>query len=270
MNKPLQNVTPRTIGIFDSGIGGISILRAIRNLLPNDDLIYVADSLYLPYGTKTPSWIKQRSIAICKFLERENSNAIVVACNTATGAAISSLRESFNLPIIGIEPALKPAAESTKTGAVGILATAGTLASDKYDQLKTKFARDLVIINQPCHGMVELIETGNWNSAELKTLASQFLEPMMQASVDKIVLGCTHYPFIRDAIQEIVGNGVELIDPSIPVASELKRRLEIENIINNKLSPGEMRFYVTGERDRFKVIVDKFLNVDAKVNSIEI
>ena len=269
MNKPLQNVTPRTIGIFDSGIGGISILRAIRNLLPNDDLIYVADSLYLPYGTKTPSWIKQRSITICKFLEKENSNAIVVACNTATGAAISSLRESFNLPIIGIEPALKPAAENTKTGAVGILATAGTLASEKFDQLKTKFAKDLVIIKQPCHGLVELIENGNWNNTELKTLVNQFLEPMMQASVDKIVLGCTHYPFIKNTIQEIVGPDIELIDPSIPVASELKRRLGMDET-NRQTSAGEMFFYVTGERNRFKVIVDKFLNIDANVNTIEI
>jgi len=269
VNKPLQNVTPRTIGIFDSGIGGISILRAIRNLLPNDDLIYVADSLYLPYGTKTPNWIKQRSIAICKFLERENSNAIVVACNTATGAAISSLRESFTLPIIGIEPALKPAAESTKTGAVGILATAGTLTSEKFDQLKTKFAKDLVIIKQPCHGLVELIENGNWDSTELKTLVNQFLEPMMQASVDKIVLGCTHYPFIKNTIQEIVGPDIELIDPSIPVASELKRRLGMDET-NRQTSAGEMFFYVTGERNRFKVIVDKFLNIDANVNTIEI
>ncbi|UVE16987.1 glutamate racemase [Pseudomonas sp. LS44] len=214
------------IGVFDSGVGGLSVLGEIRRLLPNESLLYVADSAHVPYGEKTPAFIRERSTAIAEFLLGQGAKALVLACNTATAAAVAELRERYpQLPIIGMEPAVKPAAAATRSGVVGVLATTGTLKSAKFAALLDRFASDVRVITQPCPGLVERIEAGELNGAATRELLRGWVEPLLAEGCDTLILGCTHYPFIKPLLRELVPESVSLIDTGAAVARHLQRVL---------------------------------------------
>ncbi|MDR2195638.1 MAG: glutamate racemase [Gallionellaceae bacterium] len=237
-----------TIGIFDSGVGGLSVLRHIRAALPNANLIYVADSAHAPYGDKSPAFIEQRARALTRFLIEQGAQAIVIACNTATAAAAATLRREFALPIVGMEPAVKPAVAATKSGVVGVLATVGTLESARFAALLERYAGNVEIVTQGCPGLVEQVERGDLNGAETRALLERYLAPLLARGADTIILGCTHYPFLAPLIGEIAGRDVTLVETGAAVARELKRRVETELPVCH--STGEQkqeRFYTSSD-----------------------
>lgn len=214
------------VGVFDSGVGGLSVLRDIRALLPAESLLYVADSGHVPYGEKSPEFIRQRCRHLAEFLVGQGAKALVLACNTATVAGVGELRELYpQLPIVGMEPAVKPAAAATRSGVVGVLATTGTLKSAKFAALLDRFASDVRVITQPCPGLVERIEAGDLAGAQTRALLRGWVEPLLAEGCDTLILGCTHYPFIRPLLTELVPASVSLIDTGAAVARQLQRLL---------------------------------------------
>ena len=238
MNDSNNSFDARPIAVFDSGVGGISVLKHIHHLLPNEHLIYVADSLNAPYGNKSTSEIKTRCFTIADFLIEKNVKALVVACNTATAAAIDSMRAQYSLPIIGMEPAVKPAAEASKTGVIGVLATTGTLKSVQFSALLESYGRNVEVVTQACIGLVECIERGELNDESTRVLLQQYCQPLLDEGADTIVLGCTHYPLLKPLIQELVGENVVLIDTGAAVANQLKSRLLEQQLLaaDNQIS----------------------------------
>lgn len=222
------------IGIFDSGVGGLTIWKEITKLLPNENTIYLADSNNAPYGQKSKQKIIELSVKNTELLLKKGCKLIVVACNTATTNAISYLRENYPIPFIGIEPAIKPAALQTKTNAIGILATKGTLSSELFNQTASKFASNINVIEQVGEGLVPLIEEGKIETLEMRSLLEKYLNPMLQANIDYLVLGCSHYPHLIPEIQKIVGNSVKIIDSGEAVAKQTKAILEKGNILNTE------------------------------------
>ena len=231
------------IGVFDSGVGGISVLKHIHTLLPNEDLIYVADSKFAPYGNKTPEFILERALWIADFLIAKGAKSLVVACNTATAAAVDLLRQTYHLPIIGMEPAVKPAAAASKTGVIGVLATSGTLKSAQFAALLEHYGQQVEVVTQACHGLVECVERGELDSTATQDLLASYVQPLIAAGADTIVLGCTHYPFVRPLIENLVGDDVVLIDTGAAVAKELKRRLEDARLLNAETQIGQVGFW---------------------------
>jgi glutamate racemase len=214
------------IGVFDSGVGGLSILDEALRQLPQHNYIYLADSANAPYGEKSSDWIAQRSLSLCTYLANAGCDAIVVACNTATAQAIAQIRASLDVPVIGVEPGIKPASMQTQNGIVGVLATEATLKSDKFNALLATLPSDCRFIKQAGAGLVPLIEAGKADSEETLDLLASHLEPIQDAGADTIVLGCTHYPFLRKAIRKLLGDRITLIDTSEAVVKQLKRQLE--------------------------------------------
>ncbi len=238
--------TQAPIGIFDSGVGGLSVLREIRALLPAENLIYVADQARVPYGPRPVTEIRAFSRAITQFLLAQQAKLIVVACNTASAAALAWLRETFPQTLfVGMEPAIKPAAASTKNGRVGVLATTGTIKSERYAALRSRFARDVTVYENPCAGLVDLIESGELASPRLETILRDCLDPMLAAGVDTIVLGCTHYPFVLPAIERIAGAAVTIIDPAPAVARQTRRLLQIHHYLAPAGGNGRLRLLTT-------------------------
>ncbi|MDO8312576.1 MAG: glutamate racemase [Sideroxyarcus sp.] len=216
------------IGVFDSGVGGLSVLHHIRRTLPRERLIYIADSAHVPYGDKSASYIEQRSLILTRFLVSQGADAIVIACNTATAAAVASLRSQFSIPIVGMEPAVKPAVAASKSGVVGVLATVGTLESARFAALLEKYAGDVEILTQGCPGLVEQVELGELNSAKTRDLVERYTAPLLARGADTLILGCTHYPFLAPLIREVVGANITLVDTGAAVARQLQRRMQTE------------------------------------------
>ncbi len=220
------------IGVFDSGVGGLSVLREIRALLPNESLLYVADSGHVPYGDKSPEFIRERCRLLAEFLLSQGAKALVLACNTATVAGVAELRERYpQLPIIGMEPAVKPAAAATKTGVVGVLATTGTLKSAKFAALLDRFACDVRVVTQPCPGLVERIEAGELESAATRALLQGFVAPLLAEGCDTLILGCTHYPFIKPLLRSLVPKSISIIDTGAAVARHVQRMLSVQDAL---------------------------------------
>ena len=255
----------RPIGIFDSGVGGISVLKHIHALLPHEDLIYLADSKYAPYGSKTPEEITTRCMILCDDLLQKNVKAIVVACNTATAAAIDTLRDTFDIPIIGMEPAVKPAAEASKNGIIGVLATVGTLKSAQFAGLLEAYGRDVKVVTQACVGLVECIERGELESAETKALIRQYTSPLLAEGADTIVLGCTHYPFVKHVIQEVVGDKITLIDTGAAVAKQLKRQLEEKDLLSNSKEKAEVYLWTNSTATNAVQVIEQLWAEKAEV-----
>jgi glutamate racemase len=261
----MSNTAP--IGIFDSGIGGLSVLRHVRTLLPNEELLYFADSGFAPYGEKPESVIVERALGIAAFLLRFNIKAMVVACNTATAAAIAALRERYpDLQVVGVEPGLKPAAALTRSGVVGVLATAGTLASDKFQKLQqqTSATTGVTFIAQACNGLADQIEKGELRSRDTAALVQRYVAPLLAQKADTLVLGCTHYPFVEPLITKVaasVGGSVHLVDTGEPVARQLERLLNQHGLLRADAPPqGTLSAYTTGSRTAlvtaFRVLLD--------------
>ena len=243
------------IGVFDSGVGGLSVLREIRAQLPHEDLLYVGDSGHAPYGDKSQAAVTARSMAVCEFLLTQGVKAIVVACNTATGAAASALRERFSIPIIAMEPAVKPAATQTRSGVVGVLATSRTVVSDNFNRLVARFSSAATILVQPCPGLVERVENGELDSAELQQMVDDYVQPLCQQGADTIVLGCTHYPFLVSLIQASAGQQVRIIDPAPAVVRELQRRLAEQHLLSNNTALGQVAFWTSGSIQQARFII---------------
>jgi len=234
------------IGVFDSGVGGLSVLRHVRALLPHEDLLYVADSGHAPYGDRSPSWIRARSLQLAQWLASQRAKAIVVACNTATAAAASALRAHLALPIIAMEPAVKPAAAATRTGVVGVLATTGTLESARFAALLDRFAANVDVVTQACPGLVERIERGELDTPSTRALVASFVAPLLARGAETIVLGCTHYPFVRDAITAATGPEVTLVETGAAVAREVSRRLAAAGLLAPADRAGRAGLLTTG------------------------
>ena len=230
------------IGVFDSGVGGLSILDEALHQLPQHDYIYLADSANAPYGEKSSDWITARSLALCKHLANQGCDAIVVACNTATAQAIKQIRTELSIPIIGVEPGIKPAAMQSQNGIVGVLATEATLKSDKFNALLATLPDHCRFIKQAGAGLVPLIEAGKADSPETLDLLANHLEPILDAGSDTLVLGCTHYPFLRKSIRMLLGDSITLIDTSDAVVRQLKRVLDTLPVQSHSAERGATLF----------------------------
>lgn len=239
----------RPIGIFDSGIGGLSVANRIREILPNEHLLYIADSAHAPYGEKTEAQIIQRATSIVDFLLEKQAKAIVVACNTATAAAIKSLRAKYNVPIIGVEPGVKPAVFNTSSGVIGVLATTHTLQSTAFNDLTKIFSTHVNIMVQPCPGLMEQVEALCFTGESTQTLIKQYLQPLLDKQADNIVLGCTHYAFLTPMIKKIAGTEVNIINTDSAIAREIARRLQVEGLLSSNTEPAESIFWTSGNRN---------------------
>jgi len=236
-----MSISKNPIGIFDSGVGGLSILKAIRKLMSAENLIYVADSQFTPYGNKSAQQIEDRVLKIAKLLIKQKVKAIVVACNTATAASVKTLRDRYTTPIIGLEPALKPASENTQNGRVGVIATQTTLDSQKYQDLKKNFAKHIELTEKASPLFVELVENAHEITEIELSLIERELSAFKKAKIDSLVLGCTHYPFLTDTISNIMGAEVTLYESGLPVALEVQRRLQ--NSLNTSNKKGLIRYF---------------------------
>ncbi len=239
----------RAIGIFDSGIGGLTVANAVFDLLPQEKIIYFGDTANIPYGSKTAEHVRDLSFKITEFLLDKGCKAIVVACNTASAAALDALRNHWpDVPFIGMEPAVKPAAKLTKSGKVGVLATAGTFKSQRYANLMHAYAQEVTMIQNPCVGLVQLIEDQKTESPETRTLLESILKPMEAEGADTFVLGCTHYPFVEHIIRDIIDEAEHIINPAPAVARQLKRRLENLKFLNTSGEIPQHEFYASGQK----------------------
>ena len=265
VSMPIQPLSSRPIGVMDSGVGGISVLKHIHALLPHEDLIYFADSKYAPYGNKTPAEITARCFEIADFLIAKDVKALVVACNTATAASIDAMRGKYSLPIIGMEPAVRPAAEASKNGVIGVLATVGTLKSAQFAALLESYGRNVKVVTQACVGLVECIERGELNTPKTKALIRQYSLPLLAEGADTIVLGCTHYPFVKDAIREIVGKEISLVDTGAAVAKQLKRQLEEKSLLSTTQERVEVHFWTNSDSKNTKQVIEALWGKCAEV-----
>lgn len=265
---------PRPIGLFDSGVGGLSIWREVTRRLPNEATRYVADSARCPYGSRPSAELQAISTAITRFLLRHDCKLIVVACNTASAAALEALRAEFETPIVGMEPALKPAAQATRTGHIGVLATTGTLQGPLFQNTRQRHANGLQVHAQIGEGMVELIEAGHFETPAAERLLRRYLEPMLAAGVDQIALGCTHYPLLLPLIERIVAGRATVIDPAQAVARQVERRLILGDALHSPPSPAaaadasQHLFYTTGRPDLLQTLVTAFSRQPAPVIQI--
>lgn len=232
------------IGIFDSGVGGLSVLAAVQARLPHAPLIYVADTAHVPYGPRKLHEVRAFAFGITRFLIEQEVQAVVVACNTASAAALHELRSAFPaIPFVGMEPAVKPAAEQSHTGVVAVLATPATFQGALFASVVERFARGVEVIPQVCPGLVEQIEAGELRSARTEAMLRSWVEPLLARNIDALVLGCTHYPFVRPLLEQICGPGVRVIDPSAAVARQVERVLAAGGSGGEK---GEIAYFTSG------------------------
>lgn len=257
------------IGIFDSGVGGLSVLREIRNQYPGEDLIYIADQIHVPYGTRSRQQVLEFSEGIIRFLIQEGVKIIVLACNTASAVALAHLRKKYpDLPFVGMEPAVKPAAEETSTGVVGVLATPTTFQGDLYASTVEKFARGVKVLQDTCPGLVDQIESGKVDHPRTREILQKALDPMLEQNVDKVVMGCTHYPFVIPIIEEIVGDQVRVIDPAPAVARQTGRLLKSFNLEVNGEN-GSVVFHSTGDPVKLAENISDLIGIKTIVGELQ-
>jgi glutamate racemase len=264
---PPQRTGP--IGVFDSGVGGLSVWREILRQLPHESTVYFADQAHVPYGPRSQEQIRQFCDAIARFLLDRGCKAIVVACNTASAAALKHLRETFpQVPIIGMEPAVKPAAASTRTGVVGIMATPATFQGRLFQATAGRLARGIRLVNQVCDGLAEAVEAGNLDGAETEALLRGFLGPILEANADTIVLACTHYPFVIEPIRRIAGEHVNVIDPAPAIARHLGQVLEAQGLAATPASGAQHRFVTTGAGREFAAALVRLTGAQGEVTEM--
>lgn len=262
---PMSNVE-NPIGVFDSGVGGLSVLRAMRTLMPNENMIYLGDQGHVPYGPRPMEEIQKFSEGITNLLLKQNSKLIVVACNTASAAALTHLRKRFpEVTFVGMEPAVKPAAETTRTGKVGVLATPATFQGALYASVVERFGAGVELFQNTCPGLVGQIEKGELTSPATRSILAEALEPMLEKNIDTVVLGCTHYPFVIPLIEQIVGKNVRVIDPAPSVARQAKRLLETAGELNPSGKPGVVRFLTSGDPASMKSLLPLLLGSQGEV-----
>lgn len=265
------------IGVFDSGVGGLSVLRAVRAQMPEEAVLYFGDQGHIPYGPRPMEQIRSFSEAITRFLLERDAKIIVVACNTASAAALKHLRETFpDVPFVGMEPAVKPAAEHTQTGKVGILATPATFQGALYASVVERFANGVELFQNTCSGLVQEIERGNLDGTETRRILEDALYPMLEKNIDTVVLGCTHYPFVIPLIEQIVGENVataplrrvRVIDPAPAVAKQVRRVLEAKGLKNESEARGNLTFYTSGDPAELKSLLPLLLGENGEVEGV--
>ena len=244
------------IGIFDSGIGGITIYNAINKLMPNESIIYFSDNLNSPYGNKSKEEIKNFSAKNTNWLIEKGCKIIVVACNTATTNSIDYLRNTYKIPFVGVEPAIKPAANNTKTGVIGVLATKGTLTSNLFNITSNDYCSEIKIIESDGQGLVELIENGIFSGEKLEKMLKLFIDPMISANIDYLVLGCTHYPLISKSLKKILPRNVKILDSGIAVAKQTKFLINKNKLVNQN-DKSESIFYCNSKTSALEKVLQK-------------
>lgn len=246
------------IGIMDSGAGGLSVLQQVRKRLPDEPLLYAADSAHIPYGDKTPAFVRQRVDLVAESLVAMGAKALVVACNTATAAAVESLRERLAMPVVGMEPGVKPAVLSSRSGVVGILATAGMVNSQRMHSLVQRFAGEREVIVQACPGLVEQVERHALATPQTAEMLQRYLEPLLARGADTVVLGCTHYPFLRPLIERLAGNGVTVIDTGEAVARRLQQLLDEGGLLSSGAN-ATIRYFTTASAPSQSTLFSRLL-----------
>ena len=263
MNATIQKTS---IGIFDSGVGGLSVLREIRTSLPGENVFYVADQAHVPYGSRPVDQVRAFSEGITRFLLSKGAKIIVVACNTASAAALHNLRKKFSeVPFVGMEPAVKPAAEQTKTGVVGVLATPATFQGALYASVVERFASEVIVLQHTCPGLVAQIERGDLDTPKTREILEDALLPMLQKGIDTVVLGCTHYPFVIPLIEQICGDQVRVIDPAPAVARQTQRVLESGRLLSVTKKNSTVNYFTSGSEMEFMSILKKLTGESWKV-----
>jgi glutamate racemase len=257
------------LGVFDSGVGGLSVLSAIRAEMPNENVIYIADQAHVPFGTRPKEQIEDFSEGITKFLISHCSKLIVVACNTASAAALKVLRKYFsNIQFVGMEPAIKPAVEHTHTGKVGVLATPATFQGELYASVVERFANGVELFQHACPGLVAQIEKGELDTPTTRAILQEALSPMLEKGIDTVVLGCTHYPFVIPIIQQIAGEKVRVIDPAPAVARQVKRLLDAGEMRNPDKQRGGIQYFTSGDPKALQSMLPVLLGESGMVRSI--
>jgi glutamate racemase len=257
------------IGVFDSGVGGLSVMRAMRELMPEEPVIYFGDQGHVPYGPRPLEQVRDFSETITRFLLDQGTKLIVVACNTASAAALHHLRDKFpHISFVGMEPALKPAAEYTRSGLVGVLATPATFQGALYASVLERFANGVQVLQHTCPGLVGQIEKGDLDGDETRAILEDALRPMLDQGIDTVVLGCTHYPFVIPLIERIVGESVRVIDPAPAVAKQAKRLLEAQGLKSPAGERAEVRLYTSGDVDAFTSLLPRLLGESSPVHPV--
>lgn len=261
--KSVELLRNAPIGVFDSGVGGLTVAREIMRQIPDENLIYFGDTARVPYGNKSKETITKYSRQIVHFLEEQKVKAIVVACNTASAYALDELEKEIDVPMIGVvKPGAKVAAEATKNGKIGIIGTEGTVASQIYSIYIKEINPQLKVIGKACPLFVPLVEEGLWQDPVTDEIAARYLNELIASDIDTLILGCTHYPLIRSTVGRIMGEGVTLVNPAYETAGELKRLLTQEDLLNDRksgLGSNRYRFYVSDMADKFKTFANSIL-----------
>ncbi len=264
-----MSMKTKPIGVFDSGVGGLSVLRAMRDQMPDESVIYFGDQEHVPYGPRSMEEIQKFSEGITRFLLEQNSKLIVVACNTASAAALKYLRGRFpDVPFVGMEPAVKPAAETTKTGKVGVLATPATFQGALYASVVERFGVGVELFQHTCPGLVGQIEKGDLESSATRAILEDALTPMLEKNIDTVILGCTHYPFVIPLIQKIVGDNVRVIDPAPAVSRQAWRLLDANGLVNESRKIGSAEFFTSGDMAAMEMLLPKLLGEGGKVQAV--
>jgi glutamate racemase len=259
----------RPIGIFDSGVGGLSVAREIRRALPGEDLLYVADTAYCPYGDRPLAEVRTRALAVGRYVEGAGAELVVAACNTASGAALEELRQVLKVPVVGLEPAVKTAAALTARRKIAVMATAGTLASARYARLVREHAQGVEVLAQPCPGLADLIEQGHFDGDVLLARLEELTGPMRTAGVDAVVLGCTHYAFVGEPLARVLGPDVRLVD-SAPAIARRTQHLLRDNGASRDGPPGRFTVLTTGDPRVVAPVVARLWGSAAPVSAVKI
>jgi glutamate racemase len=258
---------PSTIALFDSGLGGLSILREVRQRLPRHDLLYLADSAYCPYGPRPAGEVRARALALGRWLAGQGARLLVVACNTASSAALETLRAELPFAVVGMEPGLKPAAAATLSGRVGVLATSNTLAGERFAALVERYADGVEVITQPCPGLVDLVEAGDLDGPMARALVERYVTPLLERGVDTLVLGCTHYPFLRPTIAAIAGPHVTIVDTGPAVAWQVARVAGQRGLAAGQ---GRACFYTTGDATTVTPVLRQLIGEAVVVEGVSV
>ena len=254
MSEEQATGAQRPIGIFDSGVGGLSVAREIRRALPAEDLLYVADTAYCPYGDRPIEEVRTRALAVGRYVQEAGAKLLVAACNTASGAALEDLRAALTIPVVGLEPAVKTAVARTRARRVGVMATSGTLRSDRFARLLSAYADGVQVLSQPCPGLADLIEEGHLDGEVLGARLEELTRPLREAGVDMVVLGCTHYLFVAPALERVLGPGVALVD-SAPAIARRTAQLLGQAQQGRRDGAGGLRVLTTGEPEKVEPVV---------------
>lgn len=267
INSDPINLGP--IGVFDSGVGGLSVLREIRLQLPRENLVFLGDQAHVPYGPRSLQQVRDFSETITQFLLDQGAKLIVVACNAASAAALYHLRNTFpTIPFVGMEPAVKPAAEQTESGVVGVLATPATFQGELYASVVERFANGVTVMQDPCPGLVGQIEKGELNTVTTRKILESALTPMLEKGIDRVVMGCTHYPFVIPLIQEIVGPQVQVIDPAPAVARQVGRVLKDRGLLNTADTQGRGRYLTSGDPEKLSELLRTLIGEQSPVDLV--